>query len=275
MSETRLATPDDAGAIVAILRDAVPRFSTGLLERAIYSCDGYATYLRDLIGCQGQGENTFLYVHAADGVVAGYAEFRKTPGVLFVNHVFVRPEYRDRFLYWKLVSAALAGRVEPGCAVRFDTPEGNVRVFKGYLSLGAVPVDEVVWLEGDLGRGEWPGAARPCFSGLAEAQLVHQRYGFSRFEALTAAGSYAVGRLGGRYFRCPDLAVTRDEAALAMLHALDAGRMLLCVTTRRALDAAPGAALVEMREVVTFQRLEISAAELDRQCQRFVGAAKA
>jgi hypothetical protein len=271
MNETRLAAPDDADAVAAILRDGVPRISTGLLERAIYSCDGYATYLRDLIACQRQGENTFLYVHTDDEVIVGFAEFRKTPGVLFVTNVFVVPGYRDRFLYWKLVSVAMQGRVEPDCNVLFDTPESNVRVYKGYRSLGAVPVEEIVWLEGELGEGEETGPVRPCFSGLAEASVVHQRYGFSRFEVLTGKGSYVVGRLGRWYFRCSDLAITRNGDALEMLHGLDAGRRLLCITTRDAINKAQGEALVAMQEAVRFQRLRISAAELLRHCERFSG----
>jgi hypothetical protein len=268
MNQTRLAAPGDAGAIVALLRAGVAQISTGLLERAIYSCHGYETYLRDLIECQPQGENTFFYVHTIDGAVAGYMELRKRPGVLFISQVFVRPEHRHRFLYYKLAAAGLSGSVEPDCTVLFDTPGGNERVLKGYLSMGAVPVEEVVWVEGDLGE-PFTRPVTPCFSGLAESLVLHQRYGFSRFEAITPAGAYVVGRLGERFFRCSDLALTRDREALGMLRGLGAGRKLLCITTREALTRAQGEALLDLREAQTFQRLKIGAAKLHSQCLPF------
>ena len=215
MSMTRGATPEDADLIVSMIRSGVMQIREGLLERTIYACDGYGVYLRDLIQSRGSGEHTVFYVHTVDGAVAGSAEFRERPDMLFANSLFVLPEYRNRFINCRLLAAGASSFTGTSVPFVMDVLDTNLRVLRAYLSLGAVAVDESVWLEADL--DERLGRAKPRLSRLAEARIIHERYGFSSFTALTGSGEYAIGCMGDRYFRSTSLGLLCDREALGML----------------------------------------------------------
>jgi hypothetical protein len=253
--------------MVAMIRSGVREICEGLLERTIYACGGYGAYLHDLIQSRGSGEHTAFYVHTVDGAVAGSAEFREHPDALFANSLFVLPEFRNRFINCELLAAGTSSYSQTKVPVLMDVLDTNLRVLRGYLSFGAVAVDENVWLEADL--DERLGRVKPRFSGLAESKIIHRRYGFSRFTALTASGEYAIGCMGDRYFRSTSLGLLGDREALSMLRELEGGRKVLCLTSGTAMRDFGGRMAVDAREVARFQRLRMSAAELHQRCAPF------
>ena len=78
---------------------------------------------------------------------------------------------------------------------------------------------------------EWTGEAeQPWFaSGLAEANLIHDSWGFSQFTLQTPKGSHRIGRLGNRLFRVTDGRVLSDDCVLAALKSLSPARNLVCI----------------------------------------------
>ena len=83
---------------------------------------------------------------------------------------------------------------------------------------------------------------------LAQADRIHQEYGFSQFDLHTASGSYRTGRLGARLFRATDAAVLSDPCVPHALQMLDPHRSLLCIDTKdRLCDVLPPGASVLAR----------------------------
>lgn len=188
-------------------------------------CPGALRYVQDTIARHGQGGDS-AWVVARGHSVVGAAEIRRTRGALFLNHVMVRREFRGRGVARRLLSEAFLklGRPEAK-TICLDVFADNTLARTWYERLGFCYMTATRWESGILstasGEGEW------WVSGLAQADCVHARYGFSMLDLVTTTGQYHIGRLGSSLFRVEDPRLLADPDAAAALRSLGADRRLL------------------------------------------------
>jgi GNAT superfamily N-acetyltransferase len=138
----RPARPDDAATVVTLVRELA------VYEREPLSSVklGEADILRDGFGAERRFE---LLLATLDGVVEGfalffpnYSTFLGKPG-LYLEDLFVRPEYRGQGLGLALMKRLAQIAVERGCG-RFEWSvlDWNEPAIAFYKKLGARPMDE-------------------------------------------------------------------------------------------------------------------------------------
>jgi hypothetical protein len=111
----------------------------------------------------------------------------------------------------------------------------NYTVRRGHRALGFREVCEQLWVEVPPDAWAGPRSSHWYAGNLAQADRIHEEFGFSQFDLHTESGSYCVGRLGSRLFRATDAAVLSDSCVPHALEKLDPHRSLLCVDEKQSL----------------------------------------
>ncbi len=220
------ASPDHAQAIVAVMRSG---FIDHLLPYTIFGCHGIAEYLCDVLSVQEYSSSQYFVCVEGNRVLA-FAELRYTPTSLFLNHIYVLAEARGRGIGSELLRYALQQMMTGGQdTLELDVFTSNTRAVEWYTSLGLAPVYEQVWLEAGIrppangAEGWW------CAPDLAQANRLHEIYGFSQFSLQTSSASYITGRLGAHAFRSTNILLLNDEIATRALFTLDRDRKMLYI----------------------------------------------
>ncbi len=230
MPIVRLGLPEDSSQILDVLKSGFPPH---LLPRTIYACKGIQGFLVDTLRWQRWGSNLFV-VCAKEDIVVGFAEFRRLPQGLFLNHIYLREDARGKRLGRSLLREGirLAGEQEEG-SLGLHVFTENVRVRKWYASLGFELREELVWAEIPLNPPPRMNHDWWCASGMPQADKIQQVYGFSSFTLHTASRTYEMGRIGEKLFRSTSLDILQDACALGALATLDRGRHLLCLGAKK------------------------------------------
>ena len=246
MLRVRPAEAPDAPGNVEILRREFP---PQLLSYTIYGCDGLEQYGRQMIAHQRWGNTAWYVLCGKSDDPLGFTEIRRSVDSMFFNHAYVTASARGPGVGPSLLFHALSGaRTMEQSRIALDVFCDNYTVRRGHRALGFREVCEQLWVE--LPLDEWAGPRCPHWyaGNLAQADRIHQEYGFSQFELHTASGSYRTGRLGGRLFRATDAAVLSDPCVPHALQMLDPHRSLLCIDNKdRLSDVLPPGASVLAR----------------------------
>ncbi|MBE7502948.1 MAG: GNAT family N-acetyltransferase [Verrucomicrobiales bacterium] len=217
-----LARPQEGAAVLGLFADLFPVARQAWVP---LGCPGALAYVQDTIERQGAGGDNVWFV-ARDGGVAGAAEIRRSPEALFLNHVLVRRDLQGRGLGRRLLAEGFARlRGARTREISLDVFADNARARGWYERLGFRVVASTRWELAGLPATS--GTAGWFVSGLAQADCVQARYGFSMFDLHTPAGQYHVGRLGSDWFRVADARLVDDAVAGVALSALGPGRRVL------------------------------------------------
>jgi predicted GNAT family acetyltransferase len=244
----RPADVSDAARIVQILRSEFP---PRLLPYTIYGCHGLEQYTRQMIAHQQLG-NTAWFVLCGEGSdLLGFTEIRRSVDSMFFNHAYVTASARGPGVGPSLLFHALSGaRTMEQSRIALDVFHDNYTVRRGHRALGFREVCEQLWVE--LSLDDWAGPRCPHWyaGNLAQADRIHEEYGFSQFDLCTRSGSYSIGRLGSRLFRATDAAVLSDPCVPHALETLDPHRSLLCIDNKESLsDVMPPCTTVLARSL--------------------------
>jgi L-amino acid N-acyltransferase YncA len=224
----RLARRRDAGSIVEIFRAGFPR---ALLPYTIYAQDGIEDYLKGMIQIQRVGTTSATVVAERDGEVIAWAQFHRHPNLLFLNHIYVTPEFQGtgvgkQLLYEAVNEIRESGQKHLGSEAFSD----NASALTWYAAMGLEATDEVHWIE----MRPRPAESEDTwwsFDGLITGLASLQRYGFCRIVLRTPRQAYVVRSLGTSIFRANGFEILEDASALTGLHTLNRHRTLMCVAT--------------------------------------------
>jgi ribosomal protein S18 acetylase RimI-like enzyme len=222
----RRARPDDAPAVVDIIREAFPPW---VVERTIYGCAGMTSYVAGSAVAGEIASPAFLVSGSSTDVLAA-TEIAINGRQLFVSYIGTRPEARSQGLGANLLSAATrisaAGAADE---IVLDVFRDNVRARAWYARLGFASMGgERGWWEFGLPAAQGQIGS---ISGLAQAELCHRAFGFSEITVVTSDATYRIGRLGSCWFRVTDLSALADPALMATLAGLDPSRQVLAMGT--------------------------------------------
>ncbi len=226
--QTRRAVPDDAAEVVRIFRAGFP---PSLLPYTIYDQPGIVDYLRGMLRWQHVGTTSVTIVSTYQGKVAAWAQFHRHPTLLFLNHVYVTPEFQGAGLGRVLLRGAIDLVREPGQiylgSEAFSTNKG---AHAWYRSLGMEPSDRVHWVElipePVQGRRAWWS-----FDGLVTGLAAQKRFGFSRILLRTRRTAYVIRTLGRHFYRGNSFDILDDASAMTALHTLDPKRKLMIIAS--------------------------------------------
>lgn len=226
--QTRTAIPEDAEQIVSIFRSGFP---PRLLPYTIYDQPGIVDYLRGMLASQRLGTTSVTAVSTYHGRVVGWAQFHRHPTLLFLNHIYITPNFQGAGVGRLLLRAALARVKEPSQiylgSEAFATNKGAL---DWYRSLGMEYSDRLDWVEVTPEPAK-TGPVWWSFDGLITGLAAQRRFGFSRILLRTRRTSYVIRTLGLRFYRGNSFDILDDSSALTALHTLDPERKLIIIAS--------------------------------------------
>jgi GNAT superfamily N-acetyltransferase len=240
------AEPTDATGIASLFCGS---FHPDVAQLLIHGCKGASEYIRMQVASGvPNAESAYLVAQAPDGIL-GAAELRRRPNGLFLNYIAVHPGHRGQRVATALLSAAVTMAGVGSGQIALDVFHDNTPALQWYGSLGFKTGASAEFLE--LAP---PGSAdeAPAYvSGLPQADLCQERFGFSSFNLISGKGTFSVGRIGDTWFRLTDPAAVRNPAIFAALNLLDPGRRIFAVVPS---SSAPPAQVVRL--MAKTQRME-------------------
>jgi len=224
--EVGFAAPDDAGAILDIVSQTTPAH---VLACTPLGAAGAHAYVTALIEHRRTGaDRVWTVMRTDEDAVVGFIEIRLAIEDLFINHVHIRPEWQGQGIGSLLFRESLEMLDFPSIKrLELDVfvPD-NQRAYGWYSRLGFTPLYRSAWMTTPLPPGNTLSRFR--IRGLAQAQCIQAKYGFSQFTVQTEQGVYEVGRLGENLFRVSEPYLLADPGALAALnHIAPISRLLI------------------------------------------------
>jgi ribosomal protein S18 acetylase RimI-like enzyme len=236
--QIRFAEPRDAEQVAILFSDG---FRPDFAQLLIYRCRGASEYIRMHLASGVPTAESAYFVAEAPGGIIGAAELRRHSNRLLLNYIGVHPGYRGQRVGAILLSAAVGMSGVSSGQIGLDVLHENVRALQWYGRLGFVTRTSAEFLELAPPSGVDEGPA--YVSGLPQADLCQERFGFSKFNLITRKGTFSVGRIGDTWFRLTDLAAIGDPAIFAALNLLDPGRRIFAVVPA---SSAPPAQVVRL-----------------------------
>jgi ribosomal protein S18 acetylase RimI-like enzyme len=225
--EFRPAEVSEAPAIADLLSDG---FSLDVQPILLYKCSGAAAFIAAIVKQGLPNCESAYFVACIIGKCIAAVELRRQPAGLVLNYIGVREEYRGKGLAGALLKAAVE-RVSDGKGrIVLDVLEENALARNWYNRLGFVLAGQSEILEIAPDQSDEPPA---YISDIPQADLSQERFGFSQFRLISALGTFAIGRIGERWFRMTDPAAVSDPSVYAALQSLDARRSVLAVLPAR------------------------------------------
>ena len=226
--EVRFALPDDAERIVEIFRAGFPRH---LLPYTIYDQPGIVDYLRGMVSVQKVRTTSVTTVATHHGEVVAWAQFHRHPTLLFLNHIYVTPDFQGSGLGRVLLRDAISLAKDPTqIYLGSEAFVENKKALSWYASLGLKPSDRLDWVE----IKPEPARSSPTwwsFDGLITGLASHRQFGFCRLLLRTERKEYVMRMLGQRFYRGNSFDVLDDPSAMTALHILDPARSLMIIAS--------------------------------------------
>lgn len=223
-AQIRFAEPGDAAQIAHIFSSG---FRSDFAQLLIYRCGGASEYIRMQLASGVPPAESAYFVAQAPGGIIGAAELRRQSNRLRLNYIGVDAGYRGQRIGAILFSEALRMSGVSSGQIGLDVLHDNVRAVKWYRRLGFATRTSAEFVEVARPGGEDEDLA--YISGLPQADLCQERFGFSKFNLVTSNGTFSVGRIGNTWFRLTDLAAVGNPAVFAALRLLDPGRRIFAV----------------------------------------------
>ncbi len=227
--EIGLAQAGDATRIRELL---VGGFRPEIRHLLIYEDPRAAEYFRMQIAAMGKNAESIFVAANEEGAVTGAAEMRRQPDGLLLSYIGVASESSGRGLGSALLRAAIQKSETLHGNIQLDVFAENSLALQWYGRLGFRTIRHI-----NLYEATPPRAAQGVayLSGLPQADLCQERFGFSSFEIKTGGGTFRAGRIGRHWFRLTDPRAVESGAVFAALQQLDRGRTVLAV-----IESAPG-----------------------------------
>lgn len=202
-----------------------------IFSLTIGSCHGYSSFIRSLLEHKNFSPSTFFGAYIDDSLV-GFGEWRRMGEVLFLNHIYILPQYRGSRIGKKLwntqeyvLSKYKASRIE------LDVFNWNEKAIKWYTKLGFQPIKTYEWyIKKSSNRPD--SLVDFYIHNLPEATCMQKEYGFSQLEISIEKARYQVGRLGDQYFKINGFDPLLDNSLISALSVFDSKRDYFIVVNK-------------------------------------------
>jgi ribosomal protein S18 acetylase RimI-like enzyme len=222
--QVQAAQPSDAPDIANLFSSA---FAPDVAQLLIHGCKGAPEHIRMQIAAGIPNAESAYFVALAPPRIVGAVELRRQANGLFLNYIAVHPGYRRQRVAATLLSAAVRMAGVNYGQIALDVLHDNLPALDWYRRLGFATTTSSEFLE--LAP---PGSTenKPAYvSGLAQADLCHEKFGFSTFNLICGDGNFSVGRIGEKWFRLTALAAVGNASIFDALNLLDPARRVFAI----------------------------------------------
>ncbi|MDR0138030.1 GNAT family N-acetyltransferase [Metabacillus idriensis] len=226
--DIRCLKPADSKRLGEIIREGMPE---NIFSLTISSCHGYDSFISSLLETPNYSPYSF-YGAYIDNKLAGFVEWRKLENVLFLNNIYILPDYRSFGIGKKLFNTKqyLLTNYEVS-RIELDVFSWNEKAMQWYENLGFKPIKTDNWyIKKSLNKVDIQEEF--YVYNLPEAKCMHKDYGFSRLEISAKKGQYAIGRLGNQYYRIQGFDALLDNCLINALSVIDPTRDYLVVADK-------------------------------------------
>lgn len=205
-----------------------------ILCLTIYHAKGYEEYLKTLLSIPEENRRIKFYGAFVDGHLAGYSEWRIVEDGLFLNNIFVFPEYQGMGI-GKLLLVNHGKNlldISGNSIMSLDVFEHNTEALNWYKRLGFVRKHTTYWYTGEQPSFANDNNAIRCYiENYPSAEAEHKTYNFSMLTCSTKEGVYQIGRLNDQFYRLQNMNALNDDDLLHCLYQSDPNRKLLLLTS--------------------------------------------
>ena len=205
-----------------------------ILFLTIYHSKGYEEYLKTLLTIPEGNRRIKFYGAFVDGHLAGYSEWRIYEDGLFLNNIFVSPEYQGLGIGKLLLVNHGKNLLDQNgkSIMSLDVFEHNTGALRWYKRLGFVRNYSTDWFIGEQPSFAYDHNADHCYiENYPIAEAEHKAYNFSMLTCSTKEGVYQIGRLQNQFYRLPNIHSLNDDDLLHCLFQSDPKRKLLLLTS--------------------------------------------
>jgi GNAT superfamily N-acetyltransferase len=205
-----------------------------ILSLTIFSSKGYEAYIKNLLMIPEENRRVKLYGAFVDNYLAGYTEWRIHEDHLFLNNIYVLPEYQKVGIGKSLlVKHGTKLLKQYGMSkMSLDVFDYNAKALSWYEKIGFVKKGVTYWYVGEQPFLASDNCTYDCYiENYPNAEAEHQAYDFSIFTCSTKNGVYQIGRIKNLYYRLTNPEAFNDNDLLHFLYQFDPKRKLLLLTS--------------------------------------------
>jgi len=199
----------------------------------IFSTKGYETYIKNVLTIPEKYRRVKIYGAFVNDHLAGFTEWRVLEGSLFLNNIYVYPEYRSFGIGRSLlVKHGYCLLDEYGKSkMSLDVFDNNTGAMCWYEKIGFVRKDSTFWYVGEQPALVHSNCSYECYiENYPNAEAEHMAYDFSMFTCSTRNGVYQIGKIRNQFYRLTNPNSINDHDLLHCLNQLDPKRKLLLLT---------------------------------------------
>ncbi len=220
----------DAHLIPKLIESGMNR---SIFPLTIFSSKGYEAYINNLLTIAEKNRRVKLYGAFVDDHLAGYTEWRILEESLFLNNIYVFPEYQG-FGFGKSLLVEhgkdLLHEYEKS-TISLDVFADNKAAIHWYEKIGFINKQSTYWYVGEQTARTDSNSPTGCYvENYPNAEAEHKAYGFSMLTCSTRNGSYQIGRIKNQYYRITNPKFLHDYELLHYLYELDPCRRLIVLT---------------------------------------------
>ncbi|MEH6992338.1 GNAT family N-acetyltransferase [Neobacillus drentensis] len=205
-----------------------------IFSLTIFSSNRYEAYLENLLTIPEENRRVKLYGAFVGDHLAGYTEWRIFENSLFLNNIYVFPEYQGLGIGKSLLEKH--GNklvVEYGKSnLTLDVFDNNAEAVRWYEKIGFVKQNSTNWYVGEQPALTRDNLTYECYiENYPNAEVEQKAYDFSMFTCSTKNGVYQIGRIRNQFYRLTNPESLNNDDLLHFLYQFDPKRKLLLLTS--------------------------------------------
>lgn len=217
----------DILSVVKIVRTS---FTTDVLSKIIYGCEGIEKYLLNQIDIPKELTDTTYLVAELEDKVVGYIELKHLNDSLFLNYIAVDRDYKSHNIGKSMLKEAIRMCENPNdTSMVLDVFEFNNNAKSWYSKLGFQEESRSVWWSVVPQKRELCGE-KVILAGFPQASACHKEFGFSQFNLISKDNNILVGMIGKEWFRVNKTDILRHTDIINALLKIDSFRQILLIT---------------------------------------------
>ncbi|WP_223591801.1 GNAT family N-acetyltransferase [Neobacillus bataviensis] len=204
-----------------------------IFSLTIFSAKRYGEYLKNLLMIPEENRRVKFYGAFVDEHLAGYTEWRVFKNNLFLNNIYIFPEYQGMGIGTALLVKHGYKLLEKHgkSMMCLDVFENNLEALNWYEKIGFVKKNSTNWYVAEQRAFTSANGNCECYiENYPNAEADHTAYDFSMLTCSTANGVHQIGRIRNQFYRLTDPKSLQDLDLLHCLYQLDPTRKLLLLT---------------------------------------------
>lgn len=204
-----------------------------IFSLTIFSAKGYEAYLKNLLTLPEENRRVKLYGAFVGEHLAGYTEWRIFENSLFLNNIYVFPEYQGLGIGKSLLEKHGNKLMEEygKSNIALDVFDNNAEAVRWYEKIGFVKQESINWYVGEQLTLTRNICTYECYiENYPNAEAEQKAYDFSMFRCSTKYGVYQIGRIKNQIYRLTNPESLNNDDLLHCLYQFDPKRKMLLLT---------------------------------------------